>query len=417
MPISWLPAKVDGFGVFVVMAGTSTTGKTFTLLRMATGIARARAAEFVGDKRPLAGKILVADTEGGRTRHYANQFDFRVWDVTAPFHPGKFEAGIVDAEAQGAAVLLIDNFSLEWSGNGGVLWMQEEELARRIAADNRHWLSEEQKRFKHLRASWIGPKRPHKLMMQSAIQRRMPILFAIRANLVEKTAADDDDEEPQDKSKKKAKTPPEWKPEQDKRFLYEWTVSFTLHPETPGKPRYDLPFKCEPQHRSLFPEGEFIGEEAGERLWLWANSGARAPGGPASLPAATSKAAGGGELNTGGSPSTSAASGMAKHAPDDTAASVARASSPAAADAGEDFPGDRIARDAAQVAAAKASAFADEAIAELRRQRTAKAVHQMLQHKAWKPKMERLQQGHPAEHQRVVDAAAEHVGNLGEKAA
>jgi hypothetical protein len=67
---------------------------------------------------------------------------------------------------------------------------------------------------------------------------------------------------------------------QDARFIYEWDVSFTFHPETPGEPRYDLPHKVEGQHRALFPPGQFIGEAAGEALWHWANSDAAATRSP-----------------------------------------------------------------------------------------------------------------------------------------
>jgi hypothetical protein len=67
-----------------------------------------------------------------------------------------------------------------------------------------------------------------------------------------------------------------WKIEQDKKFIYDWTVGFVLHPETPGRPRYDMVdfegnrlWKCNAEHRHIFPEGEFITEDAGVALRKW----------------------------------------------------------------------------------------------------------------------------------------------------
>ena len=67
-----------------------------------------------------------------------------------------------------------------------------------------------------------------------------------------------------------------WKVQQDKNFLYEWTVALTLHPDTPGMPRYDMVdakkkplWKVQDQHRHLFPEGQLITAEAGAALQAW----------------------------------------------------------------------------------------------------------------------------------------------------
>ena len=105
-------------------------------------------------------------------------------------------------------------------------------------------------------------------MMASFIQRTIPIIFCLRA---EKKTRPDKDGKPIDIG---------WQPLQDARFIYEWDVSFTFHPDAPGEPRYDLPHKVEGQHRALFPPGQFIGEAAGEALWHWANSDAAATRSP-----------------------------------------------------------------------------------------------------------------------------------------
>ncbi len=266
MPVEFRPAVRRGFGLFIVLVGTSTTGKTVSALRLARGLA--------GPK----GRIAVIDTEGGRTSHYATEYPFDELRMGAPFHPWLFSEAARDAQEAGYGALIIDNFSLEWMGEGGVLDMHEAELTRRYGQDER-------KRRASSQAVWGVVKPPHKRMMTDLLQLTIPIIFCIRAE--EKTKPGPDGKP----------IPLGWKPIQDARFVYEWTVSLMLHPDTPGKPRYDLgagTFKVQDQHRSFFPEGEFISEEAGRKLREWAGivggegDGATAAAAPA--PAATAGA-------------------------------------------------------------------------------------------------------------------------------
>lgn len=253
MPIEWRDATVSGFGIFVAIAGGSTSGKTFTALRLGMGL-----------KAPGT-HTFVCDTEGGRTLHYAKEFQFKHFDMRAPFSAPRFLEVARDAEAAGAGVLIFDNFSLEWIGEGGVhstfdtLVAEQIERARRRQDEHR---SDDQLRMAYAQAVWARVKPPHKAMMSGLLQLRTPIIFVLRA---------------EEKTKPGKNGVPEnvgWQPIQDKRFIFEWTVSITLHPETPGMPRYDLPHKIEGQHRALFRDGELIGEAAGEGLRAWARSGA-----------------------------------------------------------------------------------------------------------------------------------------------
>lgn len=247
MSFEFRPAKLTGVGLFIAIAGGSRTGKTYTALRMAKGIAG-------------PGKIAAVDTEGRRMSHYSKEFAFDVFDMRSPFSPGRFAEVAKGADAAGYSVLVIDSFSLEWSGVGGVLALFEEHHAKTNYND----------KMKDI--CWSRAKAPHKAMINELIQCTMPIIFCLRANEVPKHLAGNVDGR--------------WKVEQDKRFLYEWTVSLTLHPDTPGMPRYDLEdakgkplWKVQDQHRHLFPEGKLIGEEAGAALAAWRNSGeARAMG-------------------------------------------------------------------------------------------------------------------------------------------
>lgn len=262
MTLVWREARREGVGIFVALAGGSSSGKTFSALRMASGIVAARGG----------GEIGVLDTEAGRTLHYADKFRFRCAELAPPFTPEQFAAAAEDAEKkQGFAVLIIDNFSSEWNAEGGVLDMQLADLDRRAGKD-------EKKRHRALSASWIEPKRRHKAMMNSFQQRRIPIIFVLRAE--EKTKPGADGEKPVYLG---------WVPVGDKRLKFELTVMLTLHPDRPGRVDLSLPHKLEDQHARLFPPGELIGESAGAGLWAWANSQGAAAG--RATPAATAAAA------------------------------------------------------------------------------------------------------------------------------
>lgn len=224
------PAKRVGVGLFVGIAGGTGSGKTYSALRVAKGIA--------GGKR-----IAAVDTEGRRMSHYATDFDFDVADMLAPFRPERFADAAKNAEAKDYGVLVIDSFSHEWAGEGGVLEWHDE-----IAGDDP----------KKNMSGWIKPKMAHKAMISSFLQRRIPIVFCLRAE--EKTGVG-----PGNKPVALG-----WTPIGDPRFMFELTTMITLGNDKPGRVNYDLPRKIQRQHLHLFPDGELIGEEAGAQLAAWA---------------------------------------------------------------------------------------------------------------------------------------------------
>jgi len=224
------PAKRVGVGLFVGVAGGTGSGKTYSALRLAKGIA--------GGKR-----IAALDTEGRRMSHYASDFDFDVADMLPPFRPDFFAQAVKDAEAKDYGVLVIDSFSHEWAGEGGVLEWHDE-----IKGDNERLNM----------SAWIKPKMAHKSMISSFLQRRIPVVFCMRAE--EKTGVGSN-------GKPVALG---WTPIGDSRFMFELTTMITLANDKPGRVNYDLPRKIQRQHLHLFPDGELIGEEAGQQLAAWA---------------------------------------------------------------------------------------------------------------------------------------------------
>jgi hypothetical protein len=88
----------------VLMAGSSGSGKTYSALRIGMGIAK-----------KSGGKVAAIDTENGRIRYYANEFDFDDMQLEAPYTPEKYIDAIDDAIDGGYTVLILDSISHEWA--------------------------------------------------------------------------------------------------------------------------------------------------------------------------------------------------------------------------------------------------------------------------------------------------------------
>jgi hypothetical protein len=229
-------------GLFVSLTGGTNSGKTFSAMRLARGIAGPD------------GKIAVLDTEGGRTLHLKDEFRFDANVMDPPFRPDRFADAAKAAEDAGYAALVIDSFSMEWVGIGGVLDWQAQEIQRMAGDDYR-----KQERMKM--ASWIKPKGAHKAMVYSLLQRRIPIIFSIRGEESVKPGANPGD--------KPTKT---FKSVTNSQFPYEVTVSFRLETERKGYLDLSDPksYKLEGSHEALFKHGDRISEEHGAALAAWA---------------------------------------------------------------------------------------------------------------------------------------------------
>lgn len=252
MTFNFRPARsfTDRHGVFVSLTGGTNSGKTFSALRLARGIA--------GPK----GKIAVLDTEGGRTLHLKEHFDFDANLMDPPFRPHLFAEAAKAAEDGGYDAFLTDSFSMEWVGIGGVLDWQEQELVAMV--ERAHQRSDKRSdyaiREAGKMAAWIKPKGEHKAMVYSLLQRRIPIIFAIRG------------EETVKPSENGAKPTKLFKSICSATFPFEVTVSFRLDSERKGY--IDLSdsksWKMEEAHQAIFRDGDRIGEEHGAALAAWA---------------------------------------------------------------------------------------------------------------------------------------------------
>ena len=97
MTFTFRPARRENVALLIGLAAGTGGGKTFTAMRLASGMARGK-------------KFAVIDSEAGRATHYADQFDFDHGDLVAPFTPEAYLEAILAADAAGYPVIVVDSY-------------------------------------------------------------------------------------------------------------------------------------------------------------------------------------------------------------------------------------------------------------------------------------------------------------------
>jgi len=237
--------KRENIPLLIGIAGGTGSGKTFSALRLATGLAGGE-------------KFAVIDTENGRALHYADAFKFDHTELRAPFRPERY-LEVIEQAAKSYGVVIVDSFSHEYAGDGGLLDWHEDELDRIAGSD-----------FKRREAAnfsaWVRPKMEHKKLVTRLLQLNAHLIVCLRAE--EKI------EIVRGKGGKIEVVPKKtlaghvgWIPVAEKNFAYELTLSLVLTPDEPGIPK---PIKLEEQHKPFLPLDKPISEETGRRLAEWA---------------------------------------------------------------------------------------------------------------------------------------------------
>lgn len=266
------------------IAGPSGSGKTMSALRVATGLAQGKPIAFI-------------DTERGRALHYADDFDFLHAELDAPFSPAHYGEALEAALALGPAVIVVDSFSHEHAGDGGVLDMQEAELDRMAGND---WKKRDTMKF----AAWIKPKAEHKRLIAKLLQLPVHLIVCLRAEEKIDLVKNPETGKLEVKPKRTLAGHVGWIPICGKDLPYELTISLVLTPDHPGVPQ---PIKLQEQHRPLVPLDVPLDERTGERLAAWAKgSGAE----PSPTAASTAEGAGGSGNEPAPSPVDSVASDL-----------------------------------------------------------------------------------------------------------
>lgn len=91
-------------------------GKSYTSLRMASGFSK-QLTELDGKEH----RIAYINTEANRGKLYADEFDYDILDLMAPFEPENYIDAIDEAINLKYDIIIIDSLSHEWSGSGGCL--------------------------------------------------------------------------------------------------------------------------------------------------------------------------------------------------------------------------------------------------------------------------------------------------------
>jgi hypothetical protein len=251
--ITFRPALRENIGLLIGLAGGTGSGKTFSAMRLASGIC--------GEK-PLA----VIDTEARRACHYADRFRFDHAELHPPFRPSAYSEAIRAADDAGYPVIVVDSMSHDQAGEGGLNEWHDEELDRMAGNDYA-------KRERCKITAWIKPKTEHKKMVQRLLQCKAHIILCFRAE--EKGEFIQDDRGKTVFAPKVTKTGIDgWCLTAEKNLPFELTCSFLLMADRPGIP---LPIKLEEQHKAMFPLDRPITEESGTLVAQWAMGGTTTP--------------------------------------------------------------------------------------------------------------------------------------------
>ena len=223
-------AQRQGARLLIQLSGVSGSGKTYTALQLAYGLAG-------GD----ASKVLLIDTENRRGSLYANALPepFRVIDFYAPFSPDRYIEAIDAACQAGAQVIVIDSVTHEWESEGGC-----------------EWIANQTPRF----PDWKRAKALHKRFMTHMLQSPAHIIACTRAR------------EKVDFTDPKNPRPLGIQPIQEKNFSFESTVSLMMHDQ--GR-RQDV-LKCPAELQTIMGRGAgYITADDGGAIRAWVDGAAK----------------------------------------------------------------------------------------------------------------------------------------------
>lgn len=245
------------------LTGASSSGKTYSALRLATGI-----------QTVYGGDIFVVDTEQRRSLHYADKFKFKHIDFQAPYGSLDYLEALRYCKKSGAGVVIIDSCSHEHDGPGGLLEQHEAEL-NRLAGDDRG------KRERMSMLAWSKPKTARRQLITAiTTELAMPVLFCFRAKTGTKP--------PKQGSENRNPIEMGFTSIGADEWLFELAVNFLFMPMSDGVPTWQsnlpgerLAIKCPGQFDWIKQHHGQVDEGIGRRLAEWAR------GAPAQQPSKT----------------------------------------------------------------------------------------------------------------------------------
>jgi hypothetical protein len=251
------PAKREKVPLLIGLMGPSGGGKTFTALRLATGI-----------QSVAGGEIYFIDTESRRALHYADRFQFQHVPLDAPFGSLDYLAALQYCVGKGAGVVIVDSMSHEHEGPGGMIDLQDQVLTRITRGD-------ESKRNSMQMLAWAEPKAKRRALINGMLQLNCNFIFCFRAKNTSK---------PVKKDGKSAVEAQGFMPIAGEEFVFEQTLNALLLPGAGGIPTWQSEqvgertmIKLPEQFQSLRDRRGPLDEKVGANLARWAAGGVSRP--------------------------------------------------------------------------------------------------------------------------------------------
>ncbi len=237
MELQFKKATRKAVPLIMSLAGTSGSGKTYSALLLAAGLAGPQ------------GRVGFIDTENGRGCFYADSpgimaalpQGFEIMDLDAPFSPARYIEAIGAAEKAGINVLVIDSGSHEWEGYGSCSEIAEADKGR-----------------------WNRAKRENRRYVYRLLYSTMHIIVCLRAREKSKIIP-----KHESASGKEEVIALGVLPVCEKNFVFEMLLSLQLDERT----HHAIPVKVPEALQSVFAGGRVITKADGERIRQWNETG------------------------------------------------------------------------------------------------------------------------------------------------
>jgi ABC-type oligopeptide transport system ATPase subunit len=263
------PAARVATPLLVGLVGPSGTGKTYSALRLATGM-----------QRVTGGEVFFIDTESSRALHYAplpgekadparGTFNFQHVPFSSPYGSLRYLAAIEHCAKRGAKVIVVDSMSHEHDGVGGVLEQHQAE-AERLAAEYKTTVDAVKM------SAWGVPKANRRRLINAILtEMSVSCIFCFRAKNKLHVATKEEK-----KSGMEAITQRGFCPIAGEEFIYELMLKCVLLPGANGVPTWksDYPgekemMKMPGQFEHIFERPAQLSEAIGQQLAEWAAGG------------------------------------------------------------------------------------------------------------------------------------------------
>lgn len=237
MSFVFRPAERKDTPLIIGLAGPTKSGKTFSALRLAMGLAN-------------GGTIAMLNAEGKRGEQYADNFKYVNCNIAPPYTPERYTEALEAMRTLKPAVGIVDSASHMHDGPGGLLEYHEAELQRMAGND-------QGKRDRCNFTAWIRPKAAENKFIYTMLSMDCPIILCFRAKEKLKIVPG---KQPIDLG---------WQPIAGDRITFETIFTLVLPPHSKGVPDLEQSEMRQP-FDTMIPKGKPIDEELGRKLAAWA---------------------------------------------------------------------------------------------------------------------------------------------------